>query len=221
MLTELSTVCVCVSRMGSLASYSQILHHYFPLWGVMMSSSVWTASEQICVEFFVLLRNFHLCCLFMWYFLIGTSDHVHPVGAPLHGVAYVLVTHLRSMLMSDASCIVVVCSSCGGTRIWTPHTHTNANAANKDDSARIKVMNKTKKSFLSSVADFLCLACPHTSPWVSWRAIHARQAPTGYHTRDITWGQTASVWMEDLLRLSSLICFVVLRVAFECESFPF
>lgn len=100
-----------------------------------------------------------------------------------------------------------------------PELSTNTSAPNKDETAWIKVLDNAGKSLFSPPGYFVCLACPHRSLWVSWRAIRARQTLSGYHTEDVTWGQTRSLWIENLLRLSSLICFVLSRDAFECDSF--
>lgn len=105
--------------------------------------------------------------------------------------------------------------------LWGSELCTNTRAPNKDVTAWIKVLNNTGKSLFSPLGSFACLACPHWSLRVSWRAIRARQTLSSYHTRDVTWGQTQSLWIEKLLRLSSLICYVLSRDAFECDSFAF
>lgn len=110
-------------------------------------------------------------------------------------------------------------SSCGDTRTWTLHKH--ADQRHKHKHGWIKVLNNTETALFSPADYSLCLACLHWSLWVSWRAIRARQTLSGYHTEDVTWGQTRSLWIENLLRLSSLICAVVSRAAFECDSFAF
>lgn len=99
--------------------------------------------------------------------------------------------------------------SCGDTRTWTLHKHADQRHTN------------TKTALFSPAGYSLCLTCLHWSLWVSWRVIRACQTLSGYHTEDITWGQTRSLWIENLLRLSSLICAAVSRAAFECDSFAF
>lgn len=205
--------------MGSLASYSQILHHFFPSLGhndvIRRLNSV---RRDLCIILCLTLKLSPLLFVRMIFFDQGSRSRPH--NGP--SIAWNLINcwHVSAARRCLINPALFQCAASAEAR--GPDLCTNTSMPNKDVSAWIKTMNNTKKkSLLSPVGYFLCLACLHRSLWVSWWAIRTCQMPSGYHTEDVTWGQTRSLWMENLFRLSTLICFVVSRAAFECESFPF